>query len=174
MDVGADSKVWAFAHVLKGARIGRDCNICDGVFIENDVILGDRVTVKNFVALYNGLRVQDDVFIGPGVSFANDRYPRSKRNVLHPVTSLERGCSIGAGAAILPGVSVGCFALVAAGAVVTRSVAPFTLVKGNPARSSGLVCICGAPLTTTQEGLTCPLGDWQGLAPHEGMECSAR
>ena len=172
--IGAGSRVWAFAHVLSGARIGCDCNICDGAFVENDVILGDRVTVKNFVALYDGLRVQDDVFIGPGVSFANDRYPRSKRYVSHPVTVLERGCSIGAGAVVLPGVAVGQYALVAAGAVVTRDVPPFTLVKGNPARPSGLVCVCGAPLTPTQDGLACSAGDWRGFAPEGGMKCSAR
>jgi acetyltransferase-like isoleucine patch superfamily enzyme len=144
------------------------------VFIENDVVLGDRVTVKNFVALYDGMRVQDDVFIGPGASFANDRYPRSKRHVSHPVTRLERGCSVGAGAVILPGVTVGSFALVAAGAVVTRDVAPFTMVKGNPARPSGLVCICGAPLSSTMGALTCTSGDWRGLSPGEDMRCSAR
>ena len=132
--LGSGSRVWAFAHVLAGARIGRDCNICDGVFIENDVVLGDRVTVKNFVALYDGMRVQDDVFIGPGASFANDRYPRSKRHVSHPVTRLERGCSVGAGAVILPGVTVGSFALVAAGAVVTRDVPPNTVHGGMPAK----------------------------------------
>lgn len=171
--VGAGSRVWAFSHILPGARLGRDCNICDGVFIENDVVLGDRVTVKNFVALYDGLRVQDDVFIGPGVSFANDRYPRSKRYVEHPVTRLERGCSLGAGAIVLPGVTIGTFSLVAAGAVVTRDVAPFTLVKGNPARPAGLVCVCGAPLKSTAEGMACMAGDWHGLAPEEGMKCSA-
>lgn len=172
-DLGPGCRVWAFAHVLAGASLGRDCNICDGVFIENDVVLGDRVTVKNFVALYDGLRVQDDVFIGPGVSFANDRYPRSKRYVTHPMTRLERGCSIGAGAIILPGVTVGSFSLVAAGAVVTRDVAPFALVKGNPARPSGLVCVCGAPLKSTGEALACTAGDWRGSAPEEGMKCSA-
>jgi len=173
VEVGSGTRVWAFSHVLPDARIGCDCNICDGVFIENDVVLGDRVTVKNFVALYDGLRVENDVFIGPGVSFANDRYPRSKRYVDHPVTLLERGCSIGAGAVILPGVMIGRYALVAAGAVVTRSVAPFTLVKGNPARPSGLVCICGAPLQSSGAGLSCTSGDWQGHAPDEGMRCSA-
>lgn len=172
--LGAGCRVWAFAHILAGARLGRDCNICDGVFIENDVVLGDRVTVKNFVALYDGLRVADDVFIGPGVSFANDRYPRSKRYVEHPLTRLERGCSLGAGAVILPGVTVGAFALLAAGAVVTRDVAPFTLVKGNPARPSGLVCICGAPLVPAGDSLVCSVGDWRGLAPEEDMQCSAR
>lgn len=171
--VGAGCQVWAFAHVLAGARLGCDCNICDGVFIENDVELGNRVTVKNYVALYDGLRVQDDVFIGPGVSFANDRFPRSKRHVSHPVTLLERGCSIGAGAVILPGVTISSFALVAAGAVVTRDVAPFTLVKGNPARPAGQVCICGAPLKPTAGRLACTSGDWCGLSPEEDMQCSA-
>ena len=171
--IGEGTRIWAFAHVLPGASIGRDCNICDGVFIENDVVLGDRVTVKNFVALYDGLRVEDDVFIGPGASFTNDRYPRSRRHVPFPVTRLERGCSIGAGAVILSGVAVGKYALVAAGAVVTRDVAPFTLVKGNPARDSGLVCICGAPLRRNVHGLYCTSGDWRGAAPGEDMRCSS-
>lgn len=167
------TRVWAFTHVLPGARLGRDCNICDGVFIENDVVLGGRVTVKNHVALYDGLRVQDDVFIGPGVSFANDRYPRSKRQVSHPATLLERGYSLGAGSVILPGVTVGHFALVVAGAMVTRDVPPFTLVLGSPARPAGLVCICGAPLRPASGGLACSVGDWRGTAPAEDMECSA-
>lgn len=173
VSIGARTRVWAFAHVLPDARIGCDCNICDGVFVENDVVLGDRVTVKNFVALYDGLRVGDDVFIGPGVSFANDRYPRSKRHVDFPFTILERGCSIGAGAVILPGVTVGKYALVAAGAVVTRNIAAFTLVKGNPARPTGLVCVCGAPLRPSEDGWACTSGDWRGPAPEESMRCSA-
>ncbi|GAB6037998.1 hypothetical protein JCM15519_25570 [Fundidesulfovibrio butyratiphilus] len=170
-NVGAGSRIWAFAHVLPGAVIGREANICDGVFVENKVVLGDRVTVKCHVALYDGLEVQDDVFIGPGVSFANDRYPRSRRPVTHPRTVLERGCSLGAGAIILPGVRVGRYALVAAGAVVTRDVPPFTLVKGNPAREAGLVCICGAPLREVKGGLACAKGDWRGQAPDVDMWC---
>lgn len=138
--VGAGTRVWAYAHVLPGARIGTDCNICDHVFIENDVVIGDRVTVKCGVQLWDGLRVEDDVFIGPNATFTNDRFPRSKR---YPEefaqTLIERGASIGANATILPGLRVGRCAMVGAGAVVTRSVPPYAIVVGNPARIVGYV-----------------------------------
>lgn len=171
--VGPGARVWAFAHVLPGAVIGREANICDHVFIEGGVVLGDRVTVKCHVALWNGLTAGDDVFIGPSAVFANDRYPRSKRPVPVVPTVLLRGCSIGAGAVVAPGVTVGEYALVGAGAVVTRDVAPFTLVVGNPARPSGLVCRCGGRLVPNGKGLRCAQGDWAGEAPHAGMACRA-
>ncbi|MDE1961666.1 MAG: N-acetyltransferase, partial [Xanthomonadaceae bacterium] len=102
--VGDGTRIWAYAHVLPGARVGRECNICDHVFIENDVIIGDRVTVKCGVQLWDGLRIEDDVFIGPNATFTNDRFPRSKQ---YPekfaITHVERGASIGANATILPG-----------------------------------------------------------------------
>lgn len=137
-NVGDRTRVWAFAHVLPGARIGADCNICDHVFIENDVELGDRVTVKSGVQLWDGIRVADDVFIGPNASFTNDKFPRSKvyQSTL-PVTRLDQGCSIGANCTILPGIHVGRFAMVGAGSVVTRDVPPFAVVMGNPARIIG-------------------------------------
>jgi acetyltransferase-like isoleucine patch superfamily enzyme/dTDP-4-dehydrorhamnose 3,5-epimerase-like enzyme len=136
--VGAGSNIWAFAHVLPGARIGRECNICDQVFIENDVVLGDRVTVKCGVQLWDGLRIADDVFIGPNATFANDPFPRSKqRPERFAETRIERGASIGAGAVVLPGVTIGEAAMVGAGAVVTRSVPPNAIVVGNPARIVG-------------------------------------
>ena len=136
--VGTGTKVWAFAHVLPGAVIGEDCNICDHVFIENDVVLGDRVTVKCGVQLWDGLRVGNDVFIGPNVTFTNDPFPKSKQRPAHfAKTTLEEGCSIGANATILPGISIGRNAMVGAGAVVTRSVPPNAMVYGNPARIQG-------------------------------------
>jgi UDP-2-acetamido-3-amino-2,3-dideoxy-glucuronate N-acetyltransferase len=138
--VGRGTKVWAFAHVLPGAVIGADCNICDHVFIENDVVLGNRVTVKCGVQLWDGLRVGNDVFIGPNVTFTNDPFPKSKQRPVHfAKTTLEEGCSIGANATILPGISVGRNAMVGAGAVVTRSVPPNAIVHGNPARIQGYV-----------------------------------
>jgi acetyltransferase-like isoleucine patch superfamily enzyme len=137
-NVGKGTNVWAFSHVLSGAVIGEDCNICDHVFIENDVVVGDRVTIKSGVQLWNAIRVEDDVFIGPNASFANDKFVRSKQHLKeHPRTTLEKGCSIGAGAIILPGITVGCGAMVGAGAVVTRDVPPYAIVVGNPARITG-------------------------------------
>lgn len=138
--VGDDTRIWAFVHVLPGATIGRDCNICDHVFIENDVVLGDRVTVKSGVQLWDGVRLGDDVFVGPNATFTNDLFPRSKQWRAAPlVTSVEQGASIGANATILAGVTVGRGAMVAAGAVVTRSVPPHAIVRGNPARICGYI-----------------------------------
>src|SRR4030088_2199160 len=103
--VGKGTRIWAFAHVLPGARIGRDCNICDGVFIENDVVVGDRVTIKCGVQLWDGLELEDDVFIGPNATFTNDHFPRSKlRSAPYLRTIVRRGASIGANATILPGI----------------------------------------------------------------------
>jgi acetyltransferase-like isoleucine patch superfamily enzyme/dTDP-4-dehydrorhamnose 3,5-epimerase-like enzyme len=137
--IGTDTRIWAFAHVLPGATIGRDCNICDHVFIENDVVLGDRVTVKSGVQLWDGLRVADDVFIGPNATFSNDKYPRSKQYQPALQTFIGRGASIGAGATILPGLRIGPRAMVGAGSVVTHDVPQRALVSGNPARIVGYV-----------------------------------
>src|SRR6266700_72120 len=105
--VGEGTRIWAFAHILPGARIGRDCNICDHTFIENDVVLGDRVTVKCGVQLWDGMRIEDDVFIGPNATFTNDRYPRSnQRPETFATTIIRRGASVGANATILPGISI--------------------------------------------------------------------
>ena len=104
-----DTRIWAFAHVLPGARIGADCNICDGVFVENDVVVGDRVTVKCGVQLWDGVTLEDDVFVGPNATFTNDRFPRSRRypDGVRLATVVRRGASIGANATILPGVEIG-------------------------------------------------------------------
>jgi acetyltransferase-like isoleucine patch superfamily enzyme/dTDP-4-dehydrorhamnose 3,5-epimerase-like enzyme len=136
--VGSGTRVWAFAHVLPGAIIGADCNVCDHVFIENDVRIGDRVTIKSGVQLWNGLRVADDAFIGPNATFSNDKFPRSKQYQAEvPETHVGRGASIGSGAVILPGVRIGALAMIGAGAVVTRDVPPKAIVSGNPARIVG-------------------------------------
>ena len=138
--VGEGTRVWAFAHVLPGARIGRDCNLCDGVFVENDVEVGDRVTVKCGVQLWDGVRLHDDVFVGPNATFTNDPFPRSRqRPAAFARTVVEAGASIGANATILPGLPIGRGAMVGAGAVVTRSVPPHAIVAGNPARIIGYV-----------------------------------
>lgn len=158
LTVGSGTRIWAFAHVLSGARLGSDCNICDGVFIENDVVVGDRVTVKCGVQLWDGLTIEDDVFIGPNATFTNDRFPRSK---IYPHrflrTTLRSGASIGANATLLPGIEIGAGAMVGAGAVITRSVPPNAVVVGNPARIVGYV--------QTEEGSADPKGPPSEMAP---------
>ena len=134
-NVGPRTRVWAFAHVLPGARIGADCNICDQTFIENDVTVGDRVTVKCGVQLWDGVVIEDDVFIGPNATFANDIFPRSRQRPPKFLTTIVKaGASIGANATILPGITIGRGAMVGAGAVVVDSVPPYAVVAGNPAR----------------------------------------
>jgi UDP-2-acetamido-3-amino-2,3-dideoxy-glucuronate N-acetyltransferase len=136
--IGSRTKFWQFVVALPGARIGDDCNICSHCFIENDVVIGDRVTIKNGVQLWDGLRVGDDVFIGPNVTFTNDSYPMSGNHSFQILpTVIEQGASIGAGAVLLPGLTIGHGAFVAAGAVVTKDVPSGKIVMGNPARITG-------------------------------------
>jgi acetyltransferase-like isoleucine patch superfamily enzyme len=138
--VGEGTTVWQFVVILSGARIGSGTNICSHCFIENDVIVGDRVTVKSGVQLWDGLRIENDVFIGPNATFTNDKFPRSKvYPASFPETIVETGASIGSGAVILPGIRIGRGAMVGAGAVVTKSVPPFAIVTGTPARVVGKV-----------------------------------
>jgi UDP-2-acetamido-3-amino-2,3-dideoxy-glucuronate N-acetyltransferase len=136
--IGADTRIWQFSVVFAGARIGANCNICAQVLIENDVVIGDNVTVKSGVQLWDGARIEDNVFIGPNATLTNDPFPRSK---IHPgkylITTIKAGASIGANATILPGVTVAEGAMVGAGAVVTRSVPPNAIVVGNPGRIVG-------------------------------------
>lgn len=136
--IGSGTNIWQYVVVLPGARIGAGTNICSHCFIENDVVIGDRVTVKSGVQLWDGTRIGDDVFIGPNVTFTNDRFPRSKvYPKSFPPTTVEAGASIGGGAVLLPGITIGSGAMVGAGAVVTKSVAPFSIVTGVPARIVG-------------------------------------
>ena len=139
-NIGPGTRVWAFVHILPGARIGTDCNLCDHVFIENDVIVGDRVTIKSGVQLWDGVRIEDDVFIGPNVTFTNDPFPRSKQHPEKYMTTLvQKGASIGANATLLPGITVGKNAMVGAGAVVTKDVPPNAILLGNPAKITGYI-----------------------------------
>lgn len=138
--VGDNTRVWAFAHILPHAIIGQDCNVCDHTFIENDVIVGNRVTIKCGVQLWDGITLEDDVFVGPNATFTNDPFPRSKQYPgSFPRTVVRRGASIGANATILPGLTIGQYAMVGAGTVVTKDVPPFAIVVGNPARIVGYV-----------------------------------
>lgn len=139
-DIGENTTVWQFVVILPKAKIGNDVNICAHCFIENDVTIGDRVTIKSGVQLWDGIDIEDDVFIGPNVTFTNDKFPRSK---VFPNTFLktrvEKGASIGGGAVILPGLTIGTKSMVGAGAVVTKSVPPYAIVTGSPARIVGYV-----------------------------------
>jgi len=146
--IGEDTKIWAFAHVMAGAEIGADCNIGDHAFIETGATIGSGVTIKNNALIWKGVHIADYAFVGPNVVFTNDRRPRSPRMPLMKEKALseqdwlvetfvEEGASIGANATILPGVRLGKYCMVGAGSVVTKDVAPFTLVVGNPAKVIG-------------------------------------
>lgn len=153
VSIGAGTRVWAFAHILRNACIGEDSNICDHTLIEGKVQIGDRVTIKSGVYLWDGVIVEDDVFIGPAAVFTNDRKPRSKKYPDSlPEIRLSRGCSIGGNATVLPGVRVGRWAMVGAGSVVTRDVPDFALVYGSPARFFNWVCVCGDKLVLDETG----------------------
>lgn len=133
--IGKGTKVWQFVVILKGAKIGQDCNICTQTLIEGDVVVGDRVTLKSGVQLWDGTRIEDDVFIGPNATFTNDHHPRSKQypDKLIGIT-IRKNASIGANVTILPGVTIGQGAMIGAGAVVINDVPPKAVVVGNPAR----------------------------------------
>jgi len=162
--LGAGTRVWAFAHIMDGATIGQACNICDRTFIEGGANIGDRVTIKNNVLIWDGVTIEDDVFVGPAVVFTNDRHPRSAR--MSEVTTryaqkenwqqstlVKRGASIGAGAIILCGLSIGEYASIAAGSVITKDVPAHSLIIGHPGKPAGWVCKCGI---TLDNNLKCP------------------
>ena len=134
-EIGEGTRIWQFAVVLGGAKIGQNCNICAHTFIEGEVVIGDNVTIKSGVYVWDGARIEDNVFVGPNVTFTNDKFPRSGS---HPDKylriSLKKGASIGANATLLPGVTVGKHAMVGAGSVVTKDVPDRAIVAGNPAK----------------------------------------
>ncbi len=147
--IGEKAKIWAFVNIQDGAVIGKSCKICDGCFIEKGVVIGDRVTLKNGISVFEGVTLEDDVFCGANVVFINDRYPRSRRNdpwVLEK-TLLKKGATLGSNATVLCGVTIGEYAMVGAGSVVTRDVESYTIVAGNPARFQGYACRCGRKLS---------------------------
>lgn len=169
--VGSGTRVWAFAHVMKGAAVGRDCNIGDHAFVESDVRIGDRVTIKNGVSIWKGVTLEQDVFVGPNAAFTNDRFPvsRSRDFKLEP-TCVRRGAAIGANATIVCGVTVGEYAVVGAGSVVTRNVPAQALVYGNPAQVRGYLCVCRKKLAFKSGAARCACGKKfrqtsKGIAP---------
>lgn len=151
-DIGEGTRVWAFAHLMPGCRVGRDCNIGDHCFIESNVRVGDCVTIKNGVALWDGIEVEDSVFIGPYAVFTNDPNARAEikkdRRQFLP-TYLKKGATIGANATILCGLTIGEYAFVGAGSVATKDVPDYALVYGNPATIRGWMCRCGQKLFQT-------------------------
>jgi UDP-3-O-[3-hydroxymyristoyl] glucosamine N-acyltransferase len=168
--VGEGTRIWAWVNVLPGATIGRDCNICDRCFVENDVVIGDRVTVKCGVSLYDGLALEDDVFVGPGVIFSNDLRPRSGwHRDTYPRTLVRTGASLGSGVVLLPGITVGRWAMVGAGSLVTRDVPDFALSYGSPARVHGHVCRCGESLRFNDRRARCSCGRGYEIQPDGGI-----
>jgi UDP-2-acetamido-3-amino-2,3-dideoxy-glucuronate N-acetyltransferase len=164
-NIGSRTRVWAFTHILEGAEIGADCNIGGHCYIEAGVRVGNRVTVKNANALWEGVTLEDGVFVGPSVVFTNDRRPRSPRNPevarsyasrdwLLP-TLVREGATLGAGAILLPGLLIGEYAFVAAGSLVASDVPPHALVRGSPARMVAWVCRCGEKLEFEGEQASC-------------------
>lgn len=165
-EVGPGTRVWAFAHVMAGARIGSNCNLGEHAFVETDASVGDNVTIKNNVCVWMGVTLEDDVFVGPNATFTNDRFPRSgrmpeagerysRREQWLEQTVVERGASIGANATILPGIRVGRYSMIAAGALVTADVPAFALMVGVPARHAGHLCRCGLKLHDSYNIATC-------------------
>jgi UDP-2-acetamido-3-amino-2,3-dideoxy-glucuronate N-acetyltransferase len=159
--IGEDTRIWAFAHVMKDARIGRGCNIGEHCYIEQGVTLGDNVTVKNGVNIWTGVTIENNVFLGPNCVFTNDPNPRAyiKKSVDSLVETLVRSnATIGANATIVCGVTIGRYAFIGAGAVVIRSVPDFVLVVGNPARQIGWMCVCAQriPMSASGDIISCP------------------
>jgi acetyltransferase-like isoleucine patch superfamily enzyme len=153
-NIGLNTFVWQFSIILKNAIVGNNCNINCHVFIENDVVIGDNVTIKPGVQIWDGMRIEDNVFIGPNVTFVNDKRPRSKQ---YPTafmqTKLKEKCSIGANATILGGLTMGKFAMIGAGSVVTRNVPDRALVVGNPAKIIGWLSENGQKMDKVQQDL---------------------
>ncbi len=163
--IGDDTRIWAFTNVQGGATIGQNCNICDGSFVEKGAVVGNYVTIKHNVSVFDGVTLEDDVFCGSNVAFINDRYPRSHRPDKWTLekTLIKKGVTIGSNATVLCGVTIGEYAVVGAGAVVTKDVVRHGIVIGNPAKFRGYACVCGRKL---DNNLKCSCGARYRLDPH--------
>ena len=155
--IGNGSKIWHFSHLMEGAKIGKNCNIGQNVFIANDVVLGNNVKVQNNVSLYSGVQCEDDVFLGPSMVFTNVKNPRSAivRKDEFQETIIRKGVTISANATIVCGTSIGKFAFVAAGAVITKNVIDYALMKGVPAKQDGWISEFGEKLEFENDIATC-------------------
>jgi UDP-2-acetamido-3-amino-2,3-dideoxy-glucuronate N-acetyltransferase len=164
-EIGEDTRIWHQAQVREGARIGRQCIVGKGVYVDKDVQIGDRVKLQNYASIYHGVKLEEGVFVGPHVVFTNDRFPRAvtpdgrlqgDEDWQVSRTLVKAGASVGAGSVVLPGVTIGRFAMIGAGSVVTRNVPDHAIVFGNPARQWGFACCCGRPLVADGDGWSCP------------------
>jgi len=157
--IGEGSRIWAFVHILENVNIGKNANICDHCFIEGGVFIGDDVTIKCGVWIWNGVTIENNVFVGPSVVFTNDVYPRSKNKVYKKEnTLLKEGCSVGGNSTLIGGITIGRYAMVGAGSVVTKDVNDFELVYGNPAKLKGYICKCGEKIEFKDRIIECPCG----------------
>ena len=155
--IGEGTRIWANTNIQAGAVIGKSCNVCDGSFVEKGAVVGNHCTIKHYVSIFDGVTIEDDVFIGSNIAFINDRFPRSNRKDqwLLEKTLVKKGATIGTNAVILCGLTIGSYAFVGAGSVVTKSVDDYTIVVGNPARKVGYACCCGRKLDVKYYCKTC-------------------
>lgn len=157
--IGEGSKIWHFCHIFKGAQIGKNCKIGQNVVVHGSVVVGDNVKIQNNVSVYDGVTLENDVFCGPSCVFTNIFNPRSAVNRSDPkfyrLTTVKKGATIGANSTIVCGVSIGRYAFIGAGAVVTRDVEDYALVFGNPAEAHGWMCECGEKIKTVKAKLCC-------------------
>ena len=155
-NVGSGTRIWAYTHVMDGAVIGDNCNICDHCFIESGAVIGNNVTIKNGVSVWDKVTIEDGAFVGPNATLTNDLWPRSRnQNWQAKETLIGKGATIGANATILCGIRIGSFAMIGAGSVLTRDLPDYALCYGNPARIHGWVCSCGSKLNFTEINATC-------------------
>jgi UDP-2-acetamido-3-amino-2,3-dideoxy-glucuronate N-acetyltransferase len=152
--IGINTTIWQFTIILEGAQIGEGCNINCHTFIENDVVIGNNVTIKSGVYVWDGLRIENNVFIGPNVTFVNDKFPRSKKHPKKfPETIVKEGASIGANSTIMSGITIGKFAMIGAGTLVTKNIPDFALVYGHPSQIKGWVNEKGEILTKQEDNI---------------------